>query len=164
MLSLTFIVCCINLDLQNSDTPPHDFSDNEEVDMTTGISSPKTKASNKAGSSKSSKKKSVDSLCSQGKIPPSYKLPNRFRKDVQPLLADKTSIMIPKDTAAVLREVATSIQVYTYSPTKEDYSFVVRQLVALYPQLSVNKDTEGKVVSHAYSSPYGSPCYFGSNF
>lgn len=80
-------------------------------------------------------------------IPPSYKLPNRLREDIQSLPADKNSILILKDTAAVLREVATSIQVYTYTPTKEDYSFVVRQLVGLYPQLSVNPDTEGKVVS-----------------
>lgn len=83
------------------------------------------------------------------KIPHTYKLPNRFRQDVQLLLSDKQSIMVPKDTAAILREVATSIQVYTYTPTKADYSFVVRQLVDLYPQLSVLKDTEGKVVSQS---------------
>lgn len=75
---------------------------------------------------------------------------------MQSLLADKTSI-IPNDDATVLREGATSIQVYTYFPTKEDYSSNVWELVALYPQISVNKGTEGKLVSFRFGIPY----YFG---
>lgn len=59
-----FIVFCINLDLQKSGIRPHDSGDNEEVDMTAGI--PKRRFQNigfkQSWSSKSSKKKSVDSF------------------------------------------------------------------------------------------------------
>ena len=67
-----------------------------------------------------------------GKILPTFKLPNMFRQDVQMKL-DAEAIILPSEIAAVLREVASSIQQFTYKPTSQDLNLVVQKLAcALY--------------------------------
>lgn len=94
--------------------------------------------------------------CGLTNIPKDFKLPNRFRPDIQVLLEDKESVMTIKNVSAVLREIANSVQIYTYTPTQKEYNFVARKAIEKYPHLSVNPDFEGKVVSIRF--------YFASHF
>lgn len=81
-----------------------------------------------------------------GKIPLTYKVPNNFRQDLQKILDDPEAIILPCETAAVLREVASSIQQFTYEPTSQEYCRIIEQLVDKYPNVCIQPTKDLKIV------------------
>jgi len=77
----------------------------------------------------------------------SYKLPNRFRPDIQKKLDDPSSVFMPNDQSALLREVANALQLYTLRPSPYEMNNVVNKVLEKFPHISTLKTAEAKHVS-----------------
>jgi hypothetical protein len=76
-----------------------------------------------------------------------YKLPNRFRPDIQAKLDDPSSVFMPNDQSAFLREVANSVQLHTLRPSAYEMNNIVNRVLEKYPHISTFTSEEAKHVS-----------------